>query len=142
MDDFRVVLDGQVDWLELSPAGARVVDFKTARRAPTKAAVAELEQLGVYQLAVTSGGFGDRLPAGVASAGASAVYLRVAERSSGQPKELLQPALEGDSTWVHDRVAQAAAIVAEGSFPASAGPHCRSCAFADGCPALIEEPRR
>ncbi len=140
--DLTVVLDGQVDWLELSSAGARVVDFKTARRAPTKAAVAELEQLGVYQLAVTSGGFGDRLPPGVASAGASAVYLRVPERAGGQPKELLQPAVQGEPTWVHERVAQAAAIVAEGSFPASAGPHCRGCAFADGCPALIEEPRR
>lgn len=131
-----VVLDGQVDWLELSSSGARVVDFKTARRAPTKAAIAELEQLGVYQLAVTSGGFGDRLPPGVGSAGASAVYLRVPERSSAQPKELLQPALEGDPTWVHERLAQAAAIVVEGSYPATAGPHCHGCAFADGCPAL------
>ena len=104
--------------------------------------MAELEQLGVYQLAVTSGGFGDRLPPGVASVGASAVYLRVPERAGGQPKELLQPAVQGELTWVHERVAQAAAIVAEGSFPASAGPHCRGCAFADGCPALIEEPRR
>ena len=133
-----VVLNGQVDWLELAPGGARVVDFKTARRAPTKAAIAELEQLGVYQLALVSGGFGDRLPAGVGSVGASAVYLRVAERASGQPKELLQPALEGDPSWVHERVAQAAAVVVDGSYPASAGPHCRSCAFTAGCPALSE----
>jgi len=138
LPEVTVVLDGQVDWLEVSPAGARVVDFKTARRAPTKAAVAELEQLGIYQLAVTSGGFGDRLPAGIGSAGASAVYLRVAERASGQPKEFLQPALEGDPNWVHERVAQAAAVVLEGSYPASAGPHCHGCAFAPGCPALKE----
>lgn len=59
-----------------------------------------------------------------------------------QPKELLQPALDDGPTWVHERVAQAAAIVVEGSYPASAGPHCRGCAFAPGCPALIEEPRR
>ncbi|PFG16884.1 superfamily I DNA/RNA helicase [Propionicimonas paludicola] len=142
LPEATVVLDGQVDWLELAPTGARVVDFKTARRAPTKAAVAELEQLGIYQLAINAGGFGDRLPAGVASVGASAVYLRVAERASGQPKELLQPALDDGPTWVHERVAQAAAIVVEGSYPASAGPHCRGCAFAPGCPALIEEPRR
>lgn len=137
-----VVLDGQVDWLELSDAGARVVDFKTARRAPTKAAVAALEQLGIYQLAVTSGGFGDRLPAGVGTAGASAVFLRVAERSSGQPKELLQPALDGDPNWVHERVGQAAAVILEGSYPATAGPHCHGCAFADGCPALADRPLR
>jgi Superfamily I DNA and RNA helicases len=142
LPEATVVLDGQVDWLELTSTGARVVDFKTARRAPTKAAVAELEQLGIYQLAVVTGGFGDRLPESVSSAGASAVYLRVADRSSSQPKELLQPAITAEPGWVHERVALAAGVVLDGTYPANAGPHCHGCAFATGCPALIDGPVR
>ncbi len=143
----RVVLDGKVDWLERTSSGLRVVDFKTSRAAPTKAAVAGMEQLGIYQLAVASGGF-DQVAKGQASpVGATAVYLRQSGRGTDLPREFEQaslattPHLDRDpdekehATWVHHRVALAADVVAEGTYPATPGVHCRMCIFATSCPA-------
>jgi len=146
VDDLSVVLDGKVDWLERTPGGLRVVDFKTSRTAPTRAAIAGMEQLGIYQLAVVSGGFAGLEP-DTGTAGAAAVYLRLAGRPEDLPKEFDQASLtstpylyadpdeERYPTWVHQRVALAAGVVAEGSYPATPGPHCRTCPFANSCPA-------
>lgn len=147
VDDLEVVLDGKVDWLEATGEGLRVIDFKTSRSVPTKAAIAGLEQLGIYQLAVASGGF-ERVASGHARPdGAAAVYLRLPDRPEDLPREFGQaslataPHLDADPeeqeypTWVHHRVATAARVVAEGSYPATPGAHCRSCAFATSCPA-------
>lgn len=147
VDGLTVVLDGKVDWLERTAVGLRVVDFKTSRSAPTKAAVAGMEQLGVYQLAVASGGFDAVAPGEARADGASAVYLRLPDRPEDLPREFGQESLEkvphlgGEATpeqhptWVHERVATAARVVAEGTFPATPGAHCRVCAFASSCPA-------
>jgi RecB family exonuclease len=147
VDGLTVVLDGKVDWLEATPDGLRVVDFKTSRTAPTKAAVAGMEQLGVYQLAVASGGFEAVAPGHGRPDGAAAVYLRLPDKPEDLPREFAQASVAtvpylGDDTdeeqypsWVHQRVASAARVVAEGSFPATPGAHCRSCAFATSCPA-------
>ncbi len=147
VDGLQVVLAGKVDWLEATPGGLRVVDFKTSRTAPTRAAVAGMEQLGVYQLAVAGGGFEAAAPGHARPDGAAAVYLRQAGRPEDLPREFGQeslgavphlgtdPAEEAYPTWVHQRVASAARVVAEGRFPATPGGHCRSCAFATSCPA-------
>lgn len=147
VDGLTVVLDGKVDWLEATSDGLRVIDFKTSRTAPTKAAVAGMEQLGVYQLAVASGGFDAVAPGRARPQGAAAVYLRLPDKPEDLPREFGQaslatvPYLGGDPeeeqypSWVHQRVASAARVVAEGSFPATPGAHCRSCAFATSCPA-------
>ena len=146
VDDLTVVLDGKVDWLERTSGGLRVVDFKTSRSAPTRAAIAGMEQLGIYQLAVASGGFAGLEP-DTGTAGAAAVYLRLPGRPEDLPKEFDQASLmstpylyadpeeERYPTWVHQRVALAAGVVAEGTYPATPGPHCRTCPFANSCPA-------
>ena len=141
--EHEVLLEGKVDWLERTDSGLQVVDFKTSRTQPTKAEIAGLEQLGVYQLAIDHGGFGQ---VGAGSAGASAVYLRQAGRPEDLPKEFGQESLRAVPhltcepgelafpTWVHQRVAAAASVVAEGSYPATPGVHCRACPFATSCP--------
>lgn len=142
-DGRAVELVGQIDWLERTEAGLSVVDFKTSRRPPTRADVAAMDQLGIYQLAILNGGLAEF---GTQVDGAAAVYLRVADRDPARPKEFGQPSLatvphrdadveQGYPTWVHHRVAAAAAVVAEGRYPAVAGPHCRGCAFRASCPA-------
>ncbi len=145
LDGLSVELDGKVDWLERSATGLRVVDFKTARSAPTRAQIAGLEQLGVYQLAVAAGGFAGQDC--TEPDGATAVYLRQSGASDELPKEFEQESLARRShlgsdpdeadypSWVHHRVAQAAAVVADGSYPATPGAHCRGCVFATSCPA-------
>ena len=143
-----VTLAGVVDRLEHAPEGGlRVVDFKTGRSLPTRAQVAGMEQLGVYQLVVEQGGFDGLAPGVRTSAGAQVVYLRHGEGASEVPRRFdqapltLQPHLGDDPeelrypTWVHQRVGAAARIVADGRFPAAGGPHCRTCSFADSCPA-------
>ncbi|HML50937.1 MAG TPA: ATP-dependent DNA helicase [Propionicimonas sp.] len=142
-DGLPIELVGQIDWLERTEAGLSVVDFKTSRRPPTRAEVAAMDQLGIYQLAILNGGLAEF---GTTIDGAAAVYLRVGDRDPARPKEFSQPSLstaphrdaaaeEGYPTWVHHRVAAAAAVVAEGRYPAVAGPHCRGCAFRASCPA-------
>lgn len=147
VDDLEVVLDGKVDWLEATGEGLRVVDFKTSRTVPTKASIAGLEQLGIYQLAVAAGGFDDVAPGHTRPDGAAAVYLRLPDRPEDLPREFGQASLatapylgadpgeEEYPSWVHHRIATAARVVAEGAFPATPGGHCRSCAFATSCPA-------
>lgn len=148
VDGRDVEVVGAVDRLERLPDGRlQVVDFKTGRTRPTSTEVAGMDQLGIYQLAVESGGFDGVAGPGAVSAGASVVYLRHPGKPETLPREFSQdplgqrphlgddPAEAGYPTWVHHRIAQAAAIVAEGSFGASPGGHCHRCPFADSCPA-------
>lgn len=79
-------------------------------------------------------------------AGAAAVYLRLPARPEDLPKEfgqeslVVRPHLSEDPaelahpTWVHHRIAAAAAVVADGRFPATPGPHCERCVFVASCP--------
>lgn len=147
LDGLQVNVAGAVDRLERLPDGRlQVVDFKTGRIAPTRNEVAGMDQLGIYQLAVNEGGFEELAGPGADSAGASVVYLRHPSRPESLPREFTQdplgqrPHLGDDAeeaahpTWVHHRIARAAAIVAEGGFGATPGTHCRRCPFADSCP--------
>lgn len=148
VDGRPVTMVGAVDRLERLPDGRlQVIDFKTGRALPTRNEVAGMDQLGIYQLAVEAGGFEEIAGPGAGCAGASVVYLRHPGRPESLPREYGQdplaqrphrgedPAEAGYPTWVHHRIAQAAAIVAEGGFGATPGGHCRRCPFADSCPA-------
>ncbi|MFT3877872.1 MAG: ATP-dependent DNA helicase [Propioniciclava sp.] len=145
VDGRAVILTGTVDRLERTASGElRVIDFKTGRYAPTQAEAAGSPQVGVYQLAIEAGGFAEHAAPG-RSAGGSLVYLRHGD--DAWPKEFRQPSLtekphlteNADElaypTWVHHRIAQASRIIAEGSFEARAGDHCRRCAVRSSCPA-------
>lgn len=148
VDGRRVTVAGAVDRLErLDDGRLKVVDFKTGRVVPTRNEIAGMDQLGIYQLAVEAGAFDEVAGAGAVSAGASVVYLRHGGKPETLPREFSQdplgqrPHLSDDPdelgypTWVHQRIARAAAVVAEGSFAAAPGTHCRRCPFADSCPA-------
>ncbi|WP_233493541.1 ATP-dependent helicase [Desertihabitans brevis] len=144
----RVVLTGSVDRLELTADGRlQVVDFKTSRRAVRPAEVASMDQLGVYQLAAQHGAF-DAVAPTRALAGAELVFLRQQD-GDGEPYPVVvsQPSLDEQPhppgsgpqpwpTWVHGRLAQAAALVRAERFDAQVGESCRWCAFTASCPAV------
>ena len=142
-----VELVGTVDRLErLADGRLRVVDFKTGRTKPTVADAGATPQIGVYQLAIESGGFADVAPDAVGSGGASLVYLRH-DDGPGWPKEFRQPSLTerphlGDDpeelehpTWVHHRIAQACDVLEAGRFDARPGGQCQWCPVRSSCPA-------
>lgn len=147
VDGEPVTLTGSVDRLERTAAGLRIVDFKTGRRLPTRAQAQVQEQLGVYQLAADAGAFNEVAGGPTGSAGAVLVYLRQPDSAEDYPKQLHQAALRdtphpvddpdaaGYPTWVHHRIARAARIVRQGSYPATPGEGCRWCAFSSSCPA-------
>lgn len=143
----RVRLKGSVDRLEQDSQGRLViVDLKTGKRVPTVAQVEGMEQLGLYQLAAELGAFDDVAGAGRRAGGAEVVYLREQQGSSPWPKVMAQPSIvesphldaeaETGPTWVHDRLARAAAIVRAGEFPATRCEGCKRCPFATSCPAV------
>lgn len=146
LDGLPIRLSGQVDWLERANGGLLVADFKTSRTQPTVEQVAGMDQLGLYQLAIATGGFAAIAPE-LTPVGASAVYLRQAGRPEDTPKEFWQPSLgtrphltddPGEcayETWAHQRLVAAARIVADGRFPATPGAQCARCPFAGSCPA-------
>ena len=138
-----LLLVGAIDRLEADASGRiRVVDFKTSRKARSGADVAAMDQLGIYQLAVRAGVF-DELTGGRRElADAEAVYLRDVG-AGGAPTVRLQPSLDthpgsdatDGQTWVHQRLARAAEIVASEQYPAQVQPDCKNCPFLIGCPA-------
>lgn len=143
VDGRQVRLVGAVDRLERREDGSlKVVDFKTGRTKPSQAAAEATPQIGVYQLAVEAGGFGEPAP----SAGASLVYLRV-EDGENWPKEFRQPSLRerphltddpaelAYPTWVHHQVARACDVLEAGRFDAQPGEHCTYCPVRSSCPA-------
>ena len=157
VDGDPVVLVGTVDRLELDASGrVRIVDFKTGRTVPTAAAAAASDQMGLYQLAVSTGAF-DSLTPSAAVAGADLVYLRRNDGSTPFPKVLSQPSLDDHPhpgvvghadgsplrpTWVHDRIAEAVGIIRDERFSAARNPGCQFCAFRLGCPSHDSELAR
>jgi len=149
-----VRVEGRIDAVERDEAGRMwVIDYKTGRQVPTQAEAAANVQLGLYQVA---------LGAGPDLAGAELVFLGVpAGVGSALPKVLRQPSLHttphlatdldlpvfhtaygvsaGDQrafpTWVHHRLALAAALLGTGDYPAIGG-SCRGCAYTRGCPVM------
>lgn len=147
VDGEPVVVRGSVDRLEREASGGlRVVDFKSSRSLPTKAEAASQDQVGLYQVAIEAGAFGEVAPGAAGSAGGALVYLRHGD-DTGYPKVLGQPSLREQPhlsddpdelaypTWVHHRLASARRILTEGRFDATPGDACRFCAFASSCPA-------
>lgn len=155
-DTIRIT--GIADRVERDADGRiRIVDFKTGRTAPTAADVAVADQLGVYQLAVMQGGFDDLAGPSERTGGAELVYLRLPESDGVLPRVFAQASLEdvpfpaaagadpeeepqdpATPTWVHRRLADAAAIVRAERFDATPGPACRYCPFRSSCPAHPE----
>jgi RecB family exonuclease len=145
----RVTLTGMADRVERDPDGrVRIVDFKTSRSLPSAADVAQHDQLGVYQLAVSAGAFAEVAGPKARPAGAELVYLRLPDAAGG-PRVFQQASLDdvpfpvADSalgrtqspTWVHERVAEAVRIIRAERFEARVGPGCRYCPFRGSCPA-------
>lgn len=145
----RVRLKGTVDRLEAGEHGLHVVDLKTGRSLPALKEMPTFDQLGFYQLAVTAGAFTELSP-DTRAGGAEAVYLRTNDGQETYPtvrsQDSLtqQPAPPGVElspeapTWVHDRLARAAAVVRAGEFPAQRCGRCERCPFRSSCPAVRE----
>ncbi|GGL78219.1 helicase UvrD [Streptomyces fumigatiscleroticus] len=140
--EYEVRIRGQMDRVETDGEGrAYVVDFKTAKQAPSSAEVARHPQLAVYQLAVREGAV-DEVFDGVRPepGGAELVQLRqgAAQRDGGEtlPKVQAQEPLEGE--WVGELLATAAGKVLDERFAPTAGQHCTHCAFRASCSARPE----
>ena len=151
----QIALRGSADRVERDPDGRiRIVDFKTGKNPPAAAEVATNDQLGVYQLAVASGALAEVTGPDARPGGAELVYLRLGDSASGMPKVFSQPSIDDvpfpfgwplpDSdpdaaaappTWVHARLAEAAALVRAERHEARVGPGCRYCPFRGSCPA-------
>ena len=153
-----VRVKGRIDLVERDSAGRIwIIDHKTGQQAPTRAQAGANVQIGLYQLAVRQGGL-TMVTEGAPLGGAELVYLRLDESSQSRlPKVFVQPSLElkphldgdrlaptwlpdvGDQwqypTWVHHRLALAAAVISQSQYPGVAGSTCRFCSFARGCPA-------
>lgn len=143
-----VHITGTIDRLERDELGRyHVVDFKTGRSAPTAAAVTVDPQLGLYQLAVSSGAVAG-VPAGAELAGGALVHLRVDESRrkdvarttaqgsiwdvpwpQGRAEDEIQP------TWIHAHLARATQIIRAADWFAMVNDGCRYCPFATSCPA-------
>jgi ATP-dependent exoDNAse (exonuclease V) beta subunit len=141
----RTLIRGQIDRLEQDDDGrAFVVDYKTGRGKPTKAEAQENPQLGLYQLAVTSGAVRPGSAGDAAeppepysfsgTAGAALLPLR-------HEATLSQPPLEPDEagrTWVHDLLEPLVAAIASERFPARRNDKCDNCQVRRSCPARPE----
>jgi superfamily I DNA/RNA helicase/RecB family exonuclease len=126
-----IVLRGRADRLELDEAGRLVVvDLKTGKYPPTNDALAREPQLGVYQLAVREGAFGD---APTPPGGAELLQLR--KSVGGLPRTQPQPPLADGDGWADDLVRGVAAAIRAEAFPARPNDRCDRCSFRTSCPA-------
>jgi RecB family exonuclease len=134
----ELTVSGQVDRLEVDDQGRLVVvDLKTSTRPPSKTEVERHAQLGVYQLAVTEGGFEAVAPGVRTSGGAHLVQLGSTTKSVGVQS---QPPLAADPEpdWARTLLETVAAGMTQGEFEARNGKHCRMCAVKRSCPAQLE----
>ncbi len=138
VDGHPVLLTGFADRLEIDDAGrVVVVDFKSSRTPPTGPAVAGNLQLALYQYAVDAGALDEVAGRSVVTGGAELVQLGV-DDDSASAKVQGQPAHDDDGperAVLRAGLARAAALVRAETFPATAGPQCRDCAFVAICPA-------
>lgn len=165
-----VRVQGRIDTVERDDTGrVWIVDFKTGKQVPTRAQAAANIQLGLYQLAALESGLPLVDDQDIVLGGAELVYLRSAARKGSRlPKVLAQESLqkvrhlvdepvlpivstqlaEGITdpqqfpTWVHHRVAIAAAVLRSGDYSPVASQDCRTCPFTHGCPIVAERPVR
>ncbi|MEO7847436.1 MAG: ATP-dependent DNA helicase [Arachnia sp.] len=136
-----VELTGTVDRLELEDGRLKVVDIKTGKHVPDVKDMAGFEQLGLYQLAAQSGAFEHLAPGIRAVAPPSLLFLRHGDTLPEVREQSSIDDVPGDElvvgpTWVHDKLAEAVAIIDSGEYDARQCSMCRFCQFADSCPAL------
>ena len=126
------VLTGRVDRLERDNDGRLVViDFKTGKSKVRADDLPEHPQLGAYQLAVESGGFGE----GERSGGARLVQLA----TSGDPEQSQQPLTEmDDPSWISDEVSRVATRYRGAEFTALVSTGCGHCDLKKCCPLYPE----
>lgn len=134
--DDAISIRGAIDRVEIDAQGrVRLIDFKTMRHPPSAREVQEDPQLGLYQLAVGHGALGE-LREHPELAGAALVQLRTeTARDPGKPKVQQQTAINAQSTWLVEGIAEAVSRVRAEDFPAIVSPACRTCAFIVACPA-------
>ncbi len=137
----QVVVSGVVDRLESDADGQlHIVDLKTQRNAISSSAVAEHRQLSLYQVVAHEGAFcdDDAQPAPVG--GAELVQLRVGVAGADLPKVQEQGAI--DPQQVRDSLALAVKTIRNEDFaPNPSQTQCRTCTFAQICPAQRPEGR-
>ncbi|WP_432564257.1 ATP-dependent helicase [Kineococcus sp. SYSU DK003] len=130
----RARIRGRVDRLERDAQGRPViVDLKTGKTQPSKADLARLPQLGVYQLAAQEGAFHTAGPA-TGSGGAALVQLGGAQKKAPVQHQVALDEDE-DPGWARDLVERTAEGMAAGTFEAVTGPHCGYCPVFSSCPA-------
>lgn len=138
----RAVLRGQVDRVELTGAGVRVVDLKTGSTAVTAADATRHPQLGSYQVAADRGGFaeafGEQVPPGAEevarSGGAALLYVGTKAKNAAQRDQ--GPLTEdSDPTWADELIRTGAETMAAGRFEARPNETCRTCPVLTSCPA-------
>ena len=132
----RAALTGQLDRVERAADGRiRVVDFKTSKNAPTDTSMPANPQLGLYQLAVDSGGLDQVCGEGARSGGAELVQLR--QDIDGHPKVQVQrpqPPDDDGRKPVEVQLVHAAEVLRSERFAATPNTYCRMCDFAAACP--------
>ena len=133
----QVEVTGYADRLELDADGrVVVVDFKTNRTKPSNKAVEADVQLGLYQYAVDHGAVDELTGATARAGGAELVQLGLqdgAETAVVQPQPV-QPDDGPGREELRVRMAHAARLLRDETFPAVAGQHCRDCSFVPLCP--------
>jgi len=128
------VVRGRVDRLERDRDGRLVVvDLKTGRNAPSAQDVESHAQLGVYQLAVSLGGFGRSVEPG----GAALVQLGTTTATAREQRQLALSAAP-DPRWARELVENVSRGMSGAVFQARPGPTCRACPVRTSCPARTE----
>jgi len=130
----RAVVSGRVDRLERVEGRLRVVDYKTGSSKPRPDELAEHPQLGVYQLAVEHGAFGEGEEPG------GAALLQIGRAAGVTFKVQPQPPLReaDDPQWAAELVEATAEGMSRSTFDALVGDHCKLCAVKASCPAQPE----
>jgi RecB family exonuclease len=123
------LLTGQVDRLERDDDGRLVVvDFKTSKSRVKADELPVYPQLGAYQLAVESGGFGE----GERTGGARLVQLANPSGGAEQRQDSLAEA--DDPDWIRAEVGYVAARMRGAEFTARANSYCGNCDLQKCCP--------
>lgn len=133
-------LRGRIDRLEVDAQRRPVViDIKTSKQPPTRAAARENPQLAVYQLAVSLGAFGE-LDVSTEPGGARLLY--VAKQTRKGPTELTQDPLDKEALqgWL-DVVRDAAEACIGPTYRAAENADCDRCPARTSCP-LHDEGRQ
>jgi superfamily I DNA/RNA helicase/RecB family exonuclease len=130
----RAVVSGRVDRLERVDGQLRVVDYKTGSSKPRPDELPAHPQLGVYQLAVERGAFGE----GEEPAGAALLQIGKAAGATFKVQPQAPLAESEDPGWAAQLVEATAEGMARGTFLAQVGDHCKLCAVRASCPAQPE----